>query len=92
MRQTKALKKSGGGHLLQSNCEDVAVTMRNVATNVGMTCIDAVRPVTSLDDFATTLSVPRMDPTPSAESVRLDRMVFCFIITSSLYTGDRSGL
>jgi hypothetical protein len=52
MRQTaKLLKKSGGGHLLlQSNCEDVAVTMRNVATNVGMTCIDAVRPVTSLDD------------------------------------------
>jgi SAM-dependent methyltransferase len=52
MRQTaKLLRKSGGGHLLlQSNCEDVAVTMRNVATNVGMTCIDAVRPVTSLDD------------------------------------------
>jgi SAM-dependent methyltransferase len=52
MRQTaKLLKKSGGGHLLlQSNCEDVAVTMRNVATNVGMTCIDAVRPVISLDD------------------------------------------
>jgi SAM-dependent methyltransferase len=52
MRQTaKLLKKSGGGHLLlQSNCEDVAVAMRNVATSVGMTCIDAVRPVTSLDD------------------------------------------
>jgi SAM-dependent methyltransferase len=52
MRQTaKLLKKSGGGHLLlQSNCEDVAVTMRNVATSGGMTCIDAVHPVASLDD------------------------------------------
>jgi SAM-dependent methyltransferase len=52
MRQTaKLLKKSGGGHLLlQSNCEDVAVAMKNVATSVGMTSIDAVRPVTSLDD------------------------------------------
>jgi SAM-dependent methyltransferase len=52
MRKTaKLLKKSGGGHLLlQSNCEDVAVTMRNVAANVGMACIDAVHPVTSLDE------------------------------------------
>jgi SAM-dependent methyltransferase len=52
MRQTaKLLKKSGGGRLLlQSNCEDVAVTMRNVASNAGMKCIDATHPVTSLDD------------------------------------------
>jgi hypothetical protein len=43
------LQHSGGYLLLQSNCEDVAVVMRDMAVNqVGMMCVDAEFPVTRL--------------------------------------------
>lgn len=53
MQQTaKLLQKVGGGRLLlQSNCEDVAVTMRDIAKESGMRCIQSTQPVTSLDNF-----------------------------------------
>jgi hypothetical protein len=40
--------------------------MRN-ATNVGMTCTDAVRPVTSLDDLRAPSAYRGMDPTSGGE-------------------------
>jgi SAM-dependent methyltransferase len=43
------LKQSGGSLLLQSNCEDVAVAMRDMAVEqVGMVCVDADYPVEQL--------------------------------------------
>jgi SAM-dependent methyltransferase len=43
------LKQSGGSLLLQSNCEDVAVAMRDMAVEqVGMVCVDAEHPVEQL--------------------------------------------
>ena len=44
------LAKSGGRLLLQSNCEDVAITMRDTALKCGLKCIPSSQPVTRLTD------------------------------------------
>jgi SAM-dependent methyltransferase len=45
----RLLQPSKGKLLLQSNCEDVAVSMRDLAVQIGMRCIDVPSPVTETD-------------------------------------------
>ena len=53
------LRHSGGNLLLQSNCEDVAITMKNICICKGMTCLDASSPVTNLEDEGTSPDLPQ---------------------------------
>lgn len=51
----RILSKSGGKLLLQSNCEDVAVSMRQVAEKVGMRAMELPQEVVGFDDQQQTL-------------------------------------
>lgn len=51
----RLLQRSKGKLLLQSNCEDVAVSMRDMAVQIGMKCIDMPSPVTETDPSDWTL-------------------------------------
>jgi SAM-dependent methyltransferase len=46
----QAVKKGGGRLLLQSNCEDVAVYMKNLAMNRGLACIPEASPIADVND------------------------------------------
>lgn len=45
------VRRSGGHVLLQSNCEDIAVAMKDLGTKMGLSAVPAAQPVLSVDDM-----------------------------------------